>query len=320
MQTLPEIQTGNDEALYNIGAVARLTGVSMPTLRAWERRYNFPDSARTEGGHRLYSESDVMRLRWVKARIDEGLQTSQAIQALHHQEQAGRLARNEPRLSQVEEISTQPHLASTQARLLESLLQHNTEAADSILGEALPLSTPEDLILDVISPTFTAIGEAWHAGQINIATEHLATHYLRQRLLMWMMSGPPPRLVRPVVLACAPNEWHEGSLLALGAILRRSRWPVTYLGQSLPLSELANLARELQPKLIVFVAMSETSAAELAEWPHWLPDASRTGSPVIGFGGLIFNLQPEWRMRVPGVYLGNTLREGVRAIEGILGD
>jgi DNA-binding transcriptional MerR regulator len=53
MKTLPDVQTGNEEPLYNIGVVARMTGISMPTLRAWERRYDFPDSERTAGGHRL---------------------------------------------------------------------------------------------------------------------------------------------------------------------------------------------------------------------------------------------------------------------------
>ncbi len=33
----------NEEPLYNIGVVSRMTGISMATLRAWERRYKFPD-------------------------------------------------------------------------------------------------------------------------------------------------------------------------------------------------------------------------------------------------------------------------------------
>lgn len=32
----------------------------------------FPEAGRTAGGHRLYSESEVSRLRWVKSTIDEG--------------------------------------------------------------------------------------------------------------------------------------------------------------------------------------------------------------------------------------------------------
>ena len=36
---------------------------------------------------------------------------------------------------------------------------------------------------------------------------------------MWMVSGPPPKTTNQIVLACAPNEWHEGSLLILGGVI-----------------------------------------------------------------------------------------------------
>src|SRR5512144_1255395 len=74
----------SDDPLYNIGVVSRMTGISVATLRAWERRYGFPSSGRTAGGHRLYSEKDMVRLRWVKGQIDQGMQTAQAIQVLRH--------------------------------------------------------------------------------------------------------------------------------------------------------------------------------------------------------------------------------------------
>jgi hypothetical protein len=168
----------------------------------------------------------------------------------------------------------------------------------------------EDVILEVVGPAFATIGHAWETDRASVATEHLATHYLRHRLLMWMLSGPPPRPVRPVVLACAPEELHEGSLLILGALLRRQRWPVAYLGQTVPLADLAGFVTSLKPPAIVVVAMAEESARALAQWPHWLPDATGLGGPILSYGGRIFSQQPEWRQQVPGVFLGATIREG----------
>jgi DNA-binding transcriptional MerR regulator len=294
----------------------------MANLRAWERRYDFPESQRTAGGHRLYSEKDVMRLRWVKARIDEGMQTAQAIQALRHQEHTGHLI-------QPEESSTSQgfhqsqvlhHVQTFQERLQETLSKRNLQQADLILGEALALSSPEELILNIILPTFTHIGDAWENGQISVATEHMATNYLRHRLLMWMLSGPPPRATRPIVLACAPDEWHEGSLLILGALLRRRRWPIAYLGQAVPLPDLAGFIRDIRPPMTILVAMTESSAAQLVEWPQYLPEFAQEGKPVISFGGRIFALQPEWRLRMTGVYLGDTLQEGLETAERLLMD
>jgi DNA-binding transcriptional MerR regulator len=45
-----------------IGEVARRTGVTVPTLRAWERRYELLRPVRTAGGHRRYSDQDVRRV------------------------------------------------------------------------------------------------------------------------------------------------------------------------------------------------------------------------------------------------------------------
>jgi methanogenic corrinoid protein MtbC1 len=205
-----------------------------------------------------------------------------------------------------------------QKRLVDHLVRRDLPAADHLLGEALASYIPEDLILDVIGPTIATIGQFWEDGQVSVATEHLATNYLRQRLLMWMMSGPPPRQVNPIVLACAPNEWHEGSLLILGALLRRRRWPIAYLGQALPLLDLAGLVRDIHPSMVIMIAMTETNALELADWPLFLPEAAQSGIPVMAYGGRIYVNQPEWRLRTPGIYLGNDFREAIEKIERLV--
>lgn len=320
MSPLPEVTLGSDEPLYNIGVVSRMTGVSMATLRAWERRYNFPESKRTAGGHRLYSEKDVMCLRWVKERIEEGMQTAQAINALRHQEEVGNLALIEqfPQTSEERVEKPSPHLPILGEQLTHALYHRDLGKADNILADAMALSSPEDIILDVISPALKNIGDAWENDEINIATEHLATNYLRQRLLMWMVSGPPPKSVHPIVLACAPNEWHEGSLLIIGALLRRRRWPISYLGQAVPLRDLASFVGDLNPSMVVLIAMTENSASELVEWPDWLTEAAQTGKPIVGYGGRIFAVQPDWRDRMEGIYLGDTFRKGVTTIERLI--
>lgn len=77
-----------DQAVYNIKAVSQLVQVPIATLRAWERRYQFPHVKRTPSGHRRYTLQDINSLHWIKARITEGMQTQQAIQALRAMEVA----------------------------------------------------------------------------------------------------------------------------------------------------------------------------------------------------------------------------------------
>lgn len=62
----------NHESSYRIGAVSRLTGISVDTLRIWERRYRVVKPQRSEGGSRLYGEADIDRLVLIKRLVDAG--------------------------------------------------------------------------------------------------------------------------------------------------------------------------------------------------------------------------------------------------------
>jgi methanogenic corrinoid protein MtbC1 len=203
-------------------------------------------------------------------------------------------------------------------QFLAALQEHDLQKADQLMAELLAIYTPEELVLDMFLPILNRLGHQWSEGQISVATEHLASGYLRHRMSMWLMSGPPPRQVPPLVLACAPGEWHEGSLLALGMLAKRRRWPVYYLGQSVPLPDLVPFVQQLRPALVVLVAMVEQSATALIEWPLWLPEVAHSGGPMVGYGGWVFTRYPEWRRRVPGVFLGATLQEGLDTIEKLL--
>jgi MerR family transcriptional regulator, light-induced transcriptional regulator len=317
-----------DDPIYNIGVVARMTDIPAATLRVWERRYGFPDTARTEGGHRLYSDSDVQRLRWVKTRIDAGMQTRQAVRALkalEMQDQGPGLHFDGGDATPLSGFRAEGGAAGVdsyiellQNRLVSALLGHDLAYADDLLSESLGLYTPEDVMLHLIRPALVEIGDGWLRGDVSIGTEHYATSYLRQRLIHWLRSGPPLYQVPPTVLACAPGEYHEGSLMIFGALLRRRRWPLAYLGQSIPLADLAQFVQRTSPLAVVVVAMTDEPAAALADWPKHLPDAARDGQPVFAYGGRAFSEKPEWRARVPGLFLGTEVLEGVDTLEGIL--
>ncbi len=75
----PNMENYSDIPMYNTKAVVQQTGVPAPTLRAWERRYALISPERAENDYRLYSERDIVLLRWLKERIDDGMSISQAI-------------------------------------------------------------------------------------------------------------------------------------------------------------------------------------------------------------------------------------------------
>ena len=66
------------EDLYRIGAVSKLTGVTVECLRAWERRYGMRPAEKA-GKTRFYSEAQIHRLTQIKRLIDQGHPISQLI-------------------------------------------------------------------------------------------------------------------------------------------------------------------------------------------------------------------------------------------------
>jgi len=306
----------SEEPLYNIGVVTRVTGIPITTLHAWERRYGFPRAARSAGGHRLYSDRDIARLRWVKTRVDAGMAVSRAVAAAQSLETDG--IAFPASMPEAVQLSGQGQSAASPLDALhQALIQHDLPGADRLMGEMLAFHSPEDLTVEVISPALARLGEAWEKGEISIATEHLASNYLRHRLLMWMVTGPNPNRPDPIILACAPGEWHEGSLLMLGVLLRRRGYPVAYLGQDVPFHSLAEISRAIQSPAILLVAMRAETAAALADWTRWIPQVG--GKPLVVFGGRAFTVNPALQQTVPGHYLGDSILQGVERLEALLG-
>jgi DNA-binding transcriptional MerR regulator len=64
--------------VYSISAVERMLSIPAATLRNWEERYRLVKPERSGGGHRLYTRAQVEQLRFVKERLDEGLQPAEA--------------------------------------------------------------------------------------------------------------------------------------------------------------------------------------------------------------------------------------------------
>ena len=308
--------SGSDEPIFNIGAVTRTTGIPVATLHAWERRYGFPISMRTPGGHRLYSQAVIQQLLQVKSRIDQGMQTRHAIKLVQNNFSKVAAQSN----LQLDEFGkqSQPSIQVDPTNFVNALLEQNIQRADQILGDLLAVCSPEELTLQVIGPALHEIGENWAVDKISITEEHLITNYLRHRLLMWMNTGPRPKSNAPIMLACAPGEWHEGSLLMLGVLLSRQGWPLIYLGQNINLKDMATYIQKKDPLAVVLIAMRSETAIELLDWPKWVHQDS--GRPIMAYGGKAFNDDPSLFKKVPGIYLGSSIQAGVDRLNSLLSD
>lgn len=316
--------------LYNIKAVVQATGISPSTLRAWERRYNMCQPQRSESGYRLYSDRDVAVIRWLKAQVDAGMSISQAVswlQSIIDKGEAGgssAVALPDPGGRATEAMTLQPptrhdmqNFATLQERLLKALLAFQEEASEQILAQAFALYPLEHVGEHLIMPTLVDIGDLWHRGELSITREHYATNYLIQRLAAILRTVPNGSGGPVVWIGCAPGELHEIGAMLLSIYLRRAGYIVRYLGQNLPVEDLVSEVKNVQPGMVIFSATTVESARALQPVCEQLAriDPPR---PIIGYGGRAFNLRPELRDAVPGVFLGATAVEAVESIDDLL--
>ncbi|HJZ46939.1 MAG TPA: B12-binding domain-containing protein [Roseiflexaceae bacterium] len=287
--------------VFNTKAVARETGVPADTFRAWERRYGVPRPQRTPGGHRLYSERDIAIIRWLRDRTDEGVNISHAVMLLTNTLDAGSAtpASNDE--------------ARAVARLIDEIVQSltnfDTLQADRILSEAFSIYPFEQVLLELVQPAMIEIGERWHRGEINVAAEHCATQFVRRKLagMLSMLESSAHRAT--IVMGCAPGELHDlGALLSALFLVRRG-WRVIYLGPQVPLFDLLEMIDSIKPNLVCMSASTMETALELIPVAREVTQAH----PQVhfGYGGRVFNANPELRHSMPGTFLGHDAREVV---------
>jgi DNA-binding transcriptional MerR regulator len=72
-----------------IGQVAQQAGVTVDTVRFYERRGVLPAAQRRPSGYRVFSKSTVERIRTAKALQDMGFTLDEVIDALHTHDAGG---------------------------------------------------------------------------------------------------------------------------------------------------------------------------------------------------------------------------------------
>ena len=133
---------------YRIGEIAERTGVSVETLRYYEKRRLLNAPERTEGGFRVYSDAVVHQVRFIKQAQSLGL-TLDDIQQLT----AGQLRRNHgPSCRKVRDLLTR-RIEDIERRIKElrdfrRTLQEHLAACDRALASAAEPACPTIDALD----------------------------------------------------------------------------------------------------------------------------------------------------------------------------
>ena len=307
------IKTNEHLPVYNIKAVSHLLGLLPVTLRAWERRYGLPTPQRGEQGYRLYSEYDMRTLRWLKNQLELGLSIGRAVQYLTDLRKQGK----DPAASASVIRHEQPaSLTSLSEEFFHALLQIDDPHATETLRRAFALYPIDNVLVDIIQPALIEMGEAWHRGEIPIATEHFGTAFCMQHLMSMLNSASPPSHSGLIVAACAPGETHEIGLLIIVVMLRWRGWQVKYLGPNLQLDRLEEILVPMRPQMLLFSATRPESA-------HGMENLSSVLShfpgptPLVVLGGQAFQVM-HLSDEIPAIYLHTTPSKMIDTIEDLM--
>jgi DNA-binding transcriptional MerR regulator len=217
---------------YSLGAVSRLTGLSAHVLRAWERRYGAVVPLRTPGGTRRYRESDVARLRKLRAAVMAGHSISEVANASDEE--------LERRLGMAPSL---PEPALTP--LLDAIDRLDGAEAERLLAGQLAALGPSRFVRGVASPLLREIGDRWAAGSMCIASEHLASTILRSLLGTCLRATTAGQQSAPILFTTLPGEEHElGSLMAAVTTAQAGGHPI-FIGSNLPVPEIVHAADSL---------------------------------------------------------------------------
>jgi DNA-binding transcriptional MerR regulator/methylmalonyl-CoA mutase cobalamin-binding subunit len=270
--------------MYSIKAVSQATGLSVETLRAWERRYGIVAPQRDDLGRRVYRAEDVLRLRRLREATERG-------------HPIGRLAQlGDQQLGDLLEGSgSAPLQASCNAfveRILEAAQRFRATDCEQSLTLAIAMLPPQQLTRDVLQPLLHEVGERWHRGELTIAQERMVSSFVRKHVALVLDTYDRCAHRPAIVFATLPGERHELGLLMSAMICASLGFKVHYLGPDLPSQEIAHFAREVGA---IVVALSVVMLDSLPTLPAQLERLARemgAGVPIWLGGAAASGLSP----------------------------
>ncbi|MFL8989735.1 MerR family transcriptional regulator [Pseudomonas sp. QLc11A] len=250
MPILTDVASGSTQAvaleqeeLFPIREVARLTGVNPVTLRAWERRYGLIVPTRTDSGHRLYSMSDIERVRSILGWIERGVAVSRIGKIL---------ARSEPlqALSHIIPNSlVEADYAQWQQQVLAAVNGFDDLQLEQVYGQIFSSYALPVVFQDILIPVWKQLLQ--RQDQFGVTSEWLFLDgFLRsrvvQRLLLTREKQP-----HHVVICALDGHCRELELLVAALFLSSGPSTIGVLNIGQPFEELALMCERIKPVALV---------------------------------------------------------------------
>jgi MerR family transcriptional regulator, light-induced transcriptional regulator len=234
------------EELFPIREVARMTGVNPVTLRAWERRYGLIQPTRTESGHRLYSLSDIEKVRSILAWIDRGVAVSKVGKILAKTESV------QPVSTLISSDLVRADYAQWQHQVAAAVANFDDVELDHVYGQIFSTYTVPVVFHDILMPLWRQM--LYRQPEFGQISEWVFFDgFLRSRITQRLLLKREVQASRILVCAIA-GQCRELELLVAALFLSKADVGVKVLSIGLPFDELSLVCQKVQPLALVLVS------------------------------------------------------------------
>ncbi|MNF60250.1 HTH-type transcriptional repressor YcgE [compost metagenome] len=240
---VPQGSSLEQEELFPIREVARLTGVNPVTLRAWERRYGLIVPTRTDSGHRLYSMADIDRVRSILEWIERGVAVSKIGKILAKTAPFKALSHLIP------SDLVQADYAQWQQQVQAAVSAFDEAHLEQVYGQifsSYPLTVVfQDILIPLWRQMLLRQDAFGHASEWLFLDGFLRSRVL-QRLLLVRSLQP-----RRVIVCALLDQCRELELLITALFLSSVDSAIQVLAIGQPLDELTLICERIKPKALV---------------------------------------------------------------------
>lgn len=244
-----------NSAQYLIGTVSKRSGVKSDLVRAWERRYQAVQPMRTEGGHRVYSDQDIARLKLLNQATSHGHSISQIAQ--FSLDELKRLVQQEDKVSPIVQPVVRALHNDTKfvaedyiEKCYAAVLAFDSRLLEKHFENAIVELRSQAFIEELLTPLLTRIGDRWKTGELRPIHEHMTSAVIRSLTYILRNNHPCPENAPRMIVSTPIGQLHELGALLAAIIAELNGWSVTYLGANLPSEEIAAAVKFTHAKVV----------------------------------------------------------------------
>ena len=268
--------------MYSIKQASIRSGVSVPLIRAWERRYGVVSPKRTPSGYRLYDDQAIATLVRVRELTESGWTASEASRAVLEGEVTVPAPRPQPVTTVITSEEGHAEAADLVNRFVEAAAAMDIAATGAALDEIFARGSYEAIVDDLLMPALVAMGQAWTEGRVDVAAEHAASAAVHRRLSALYEAAAT--IDEPlVVVGLPPGSRHEIGALAFAVALRRRGVGVLYLGPDVPVASWVHVIEQNRARVAVMSVVQQVDRVSALEVATALQDLG--SKPALAVGG-----------------------------------